>query len=64
MAETAMKTQQVTVDQKLSNPRILFEAYMTKPNGNVEVNIRLAIKRKVIEDTANEIFEKTKKNFE
>ena len=46
--------------------KVLMErtAYMTKPNGNVEVNIRLAIKRKVIEDTANEIFEKTKKNFE
>lgn len=64
MTETAMKSQQVTVDQKLANPRVLFEAYQTKPNGNVEVTIRLAIKKQVINDAANEIFEKTKKNFE
>ena len=64
MVETAMKSQQVTVDQKLSNPRVLFEAYQTLPDGSVEVNIRLAIKKKLIEDAANEIFEKTKQNFE
>ncbi len=64
MVETAMKSQEVTVDQKLSNPRVLFEAYQTLPDGNIEVNIRLAIKKKLIEDAANEIFEKTKQNFE
>lgn len=59
-AESAMKQQQVTINQKLSNPRVIADQYMRLPNGNYEVAITIAIEAQKIEDLVNDIYEKTK----
>ena len=50
MANTAMNAQGVSFDHVLSNPRILFVAYRTLENKNVEVSIRIAIPKKKVND--------------
>ena len=56
MAKAAMEAKAVTVDQRIGNPRVIFDAYRKLPNGNVEVTLRVAILVKKINDIADEIF--------
>ena len=56
MAKAAMEAKAVTVDQRIGNPRVIFDAYRELPNGNVEVTLRVAILVKKINDIADEIF--------
>ena len=50
MANTAMNSQGVAIDHELSNSRMLFVAYRTLENKNVEVSIRIAIPKKKVND--------------
>ena len=50
MAKAAMEAKAVTVDQRIGNPRVIFDAYRKLPNGNVEVTLRVAILVKKIND--------------
>ena len=56
MAKAAMEAKAVSVDQRIGNPRVIFDAYRKLPNGNVEVTLRVAILVKKINDIADEIF--------
>ncbi len=56
MAKAAMEAKAVSVDQRIGNPRVIFDAYRKLPNGNVEVTLRVAILVKRINDIADEIF--------
>lgn len=59
-AEAAMKSQAITVNQTLANPDIIYEAYLTRPNGSIEVSVRIAIQKQKVDNLINNIFEKTK----
>ena len=59
-AETAMKSQAITVNQILSNPIIIYEAYQTRPNGSIEVSVRIAIPKQKVDKLVDTIFESSK----
>lgn len=56
MAKAAMEAKAVSVDQRIGNPRVIFDAYRKLPNGNVEVTVRVAILVKKINEIADELF--------
>ena len=49
-AKAVMAAKAVSVDQQLGNPRVLFDAYRTLPNGNVEVTLRVAVTQKKMDE--------------
>jgi hypothetical protein len=59
-AEAAMKSQAITVNQTLANPDIIYEAYQMRPNGSVEVSVRIAIQKQKVDNLVNSIFDQTK----
>ena len=59
-AEAAMKSQAITVNQTLSNPIVLYEAYQTRPNGNIEVIVRIAVPKQNVDKLVDNIFENAK----
>lgn len=54
--KASMESEGISVDQKLGNPRVIFDAYRKLSNGNVEVTIRIAILQKKVKEIANELF--------
>ena len=54
--KASMESEGTSIDQKLGNPRVIFDAYRKLPNGNVEVTIRIAILQKRVKEIANELF--------
>ena len=54
--KASMESEGISVDQKLGNPRVIFDAYRKLSNGNVEVTIRIAILQKKAKEIANELF--------
>lgn len=54
--KASMESEGISVDQKLGNPRVIFDAYRKLSNGNVEVTIRIAILQKRVKEIANELF--------
>lgn len=59
-AEAAMKSQAITVNQTLSNPIVIYEAYQTRPNGNIEVIVRIAVPKQKVDKLVDNIFENAK----
>lgn len=59
-AEAAMKSQAITVNQTLANPDIIYEAYQTRPNGSIEVSVRIAIAKQKVDKLIDSIFENSK----
>ena len=54
-AKAVMAAKGLSVDQKLGSPRVLFDAYRTLPNGNVEVTLRVAVAQKKMDDILNDL---------
>ncbi len=54
--KASMESEGISVDQKIGNPRVIFDAYRKLSNGNVEVTIRIAILQKRVKEIANELF--------
>lgn len=54
-AKAIMAAKALSIDQKLGNPRVLFDAYRTLPNGNVEVTLRVAVAQKKMDDILGEL---------
>lgn len=50
-----MAAKALSIDQKLGNPRVLFDAYRELPNGNVEVTLRVAVAQKKMDDILGEL---------
>lgn len=59
-ARTIMEAKAVIVDMKISNPRILLDAYRTLSNGNVMVTLRIAIPQEKIAAIADELLKELK----
>lgn len=59
-AEAAMKSQAITVNQTLSNPIIVYEAYQTRPNGSIEVVVRVAVPKKEVDKLIENLVEDVK----
>ena len=64
VTEVAMKSKEITVDKKVRRPRIIMECYQNLPNGNVRVQIRLAVAIKTIEELAGQIVDDAIKTVE
>ncbi len=56
MAKAAMEAKAVSVDQRLGSPRVIFDAFRKLPNGNVEVNLRIAVQKKKLDDIAQDVY--------
>ncbi len=54
-AKAIMAAKALSIDQKLGNPRVLFDAYRELPNGNVEVTLRVAVAQKKMDDILGEL---------
>ena len=54
-AKAIMAAKALSIDQKLGNPRVLFDAYRELPNGNVEVTFRVAVAQKKMDDILGEL---------
>ena len=59
-AEAAMKSQAITVNQTLSNPDIIYQAYLTRLNGSIEVTVQIAISKHKLDKLVDDIFENAK----
>ena len=55
-----MKSQAITVNQTLSNPDIIYQAYLTRPNGSIEVTVQIAISKHKLDKLVDDIFENAK----
>lgn len=54
-AKAIMAAKALSIDQKLGNPRVLFDAYRELPNGNVEVTLRVAVAQKKMDGILDEL---------